>query len=97
VHDGLFATQNTWKESTSVAAMFTAYARELKLDMNAFNTCYGSQETARRIDSANRLADELGVRATPTFFINGVRVEGALPAQEFRALLHEALRASGPK
>ncbi len=32
------------------------------------------------------------VRATPTFFINGKRLEGAVPLEAFRALLDEALK-----
>jgi len=37
---------------------------------------------------------QLGVRSTPTFFINGVKVEGALPAQYFdQAIAFELARA----
>ncbi len=46
------------------------------------------------IRAANDLADRMGVRATPTFFVNGRRVEGALPAEQFRAVLMDALRPS---
>jgi hypothetical protein len=34
----------------------------------------------------------LGVRSTPTFFINGVRVEGVLPPVQFRKVVGEAMR-----
>src|SRR5262245_9089970 len=38
----------------------------------------------------------LGVRSTPTFFINGVKVEGALPAAYFdQAIAYELARANG--
>jgi uncharacterized membrane protein/protein-disulfide isomerase len=38
----------------------------------------------------------LGVRSTPTFFINGVKIEGALPAVYFdQAIAHELARANG--
>jgi protein-disulfide isomerase len=38
---------------------------------------------------------QLGVRSTPTFFINGVKVEGALPAQYFdQAIAFELARAA---
>jgi uncharacterized membrane protein/protein-disulfide isomerase len=38
---------------------------------------------------------QLGVRSTPTFFINGVKVEGALPAQYFdQAIAFELARAT---
>jgi uncharacterized membrane protein/predicted DsbA family dithiol-disulfide isomerase len=42
------------------------------------------------------LGRQLGVNATPTFFINGVKVEGALPPQYFdQAIAHELERAAG--
>lgn len=97
VHDGLYATQDTWKASSDARGWFVDYARQLGLETKTFSACYDSPATEERIDAANRLADNLGVRATPTFFVNGVMIEGALPAQDFRALLNEALRASGPR
>jgi protein-disulfide isomerase len=41
----------------------------------------------------------LGVRGTPTFLINGVLVIGAVPIEQFRDAIDEALRraASSPK
>ena len=43
------------------------------------------------------LARQLGINATPTFFINGVKVEGSLPAQYFdQAIALELERASEP-
>jgi protein-disulfide isomerase len=38
---------------------------------------------------------EAGVRATPTFFVNGRKIEGALPIEEFRDAVRNALREAG--
>ena len=35
------------------------------------------------------------MRATPTFFINQRKIEGALPLEEFRAAIKQALRDAG--
>ena len=41
------------------------------------------------------LGRQLGIKSTPTFFINGVKVEGALPPQYFdQAIAYELQRAS---
>jgi protein-disulfide isomerase len=40
-------------------------------------------------------ADSLGVNATPTLFINGQKVDGAVPISEVRAALDSALRDAG--
>jgi uncharacterized membrane protein/protein-disulfide isomerase len=41
------------------------------------------------------LATILGVKVTPTFFINGVRLEGALPVQYFELALQLELKKAG--
>jgi len=40
-------------------------------------------------------ADELGVSATPTLFINGQKIDGAVPLNELRAALDRALKDAG--
>lgn len=40
-------------------------------------------------------ADDLGVSATPTLFINGQKIDGAVPPNEIRAALDQALRDAG--
>jgi protein-disulfide isomerase len=42
-------------------------------------------------------ADALGVNGTPAIFINGARLDGAVPAQELRATINQALRDVGEK
>ena len=40
-------------------------------------------------------ADGIGVNATPTLFINGQKIDGAVPISEVRAALDTALRDAG--
>jgi protein-disulfide isomerase len=40
-------------------------------------------------------ADAIGVNATPTLFINGQKIDGAVPIAEIRAALDSALRDAG--
>lgn len=92
MHDALFADQQAWKRSGEPAQLFSQYAGRLGLDAARFTSCYGEQRQAARITASNRAAERAGVRATPTFFVNGQRIEGALPAEQFRALLGQAAR-----
>jgi len=42
------------------------------------------------------LGRQLGVKSTPTFFINGVKIEGALPPQYFdQAIAYELSHQAG--
>ena len=91
MHDRLYGLQNEWTRAGDPAGVFRAYAVATGLDAARFASCYASDAAATRIRAANELADQLGVRATPTFFVNGDRVEGALPVEQFRAVLLDAL------
>ncbi len=59
------------------------YARELGLDTGRFVADLDSPRLAKEIDSAVAEADQLGVTATPTFFVNGRFFEGAHSIQRF--------------
>jgi protein-disulfide isomerase len=47
------------------------------------------------IKASMKEADGLGVNATPTLFINGQKIDGAVPVAELRAALDAALRDAG--
>jgi len=74
-------------------------ARTLKLDVKRFDDCLGSGKYAAAIERNAAQADALGLRGTPAFVIGrvqhgqltGTPVEGALPYEEFNALLRELL------
>jgi protein-disulfide isomerase len=94
MHDALYLLQEEWKGAGDATVAFRSIAAMARLDLGRFASCYAGPVPGRRLNASNLLADQLGVRATPTFFIDGQRVEGALPVQEFRYLLLEALRKS---
>jgi protein-disulfide isomerase len=91
MHDRLFEDQVAWAGAGDPAAAFGALARGAGLDVARFSACYASDATSARVREANALAERLAVRSTPTFFVNGSRVEGALPVEQFRTVLLDAL------
>lgn len=94
MHDRLFAFREEWKNAGDAAGAFRSFAQATGLDAARFAGCWAGDAAAARLHRSNELADQLGVRATPTFFVNGARVEGALPVEQFRAVLLDALRRS---
>jgi protein-disulfide isomerase len=91
MRDRIYAGQDEWRGQTVPALIFRGYAAELGLDEAAFAICIQQGEQQNRLDASRTLAHRLGVRATPTFFIDGYPVEGALPLEQFRAVLEEML------
>ncbi|MGE5244163.1 MAG: vitamin K epoxide reductase family protein [Betaproteobacteria bacterium] len=63
-------------------------------DVNDWDAKYAS--TLELVKGDIAYGHELGVRSTPTFFVNGVKIEGALPAQYFdQAIAYELQHATG--
>lgn len=87
MHDLLYARQNDWKSTRNPTNLFNGYADELDLERGQFSSCYRQNQPRERTDTNNRAAAALRVRATPSFFINGRMIEGALPAEVFRDFL----------
>ena len=94
LHDQLYGLQDEWKGAGDARVAFRSLAAPAGLDLKRYDACWGSDGPDRRLRATNTIADELGVRSTPTFFVNDQRVEGALPLPEFRALLLDAVRRS---
>ena len=95
MHDLLYQRQDEWKGASDPAALFRGYAGRAAMNVDRFASCYASDATQARIRASNELADRMGVRATPTFFVNGERIEGALSADQFREVLLDALGGAG--
>lgn len=95
MYDLLFERQTTWAErQDSQAAVFLGFAEELGLDMAKFQT---DLESGRYVDRIARDFDDarrLGVDATPTFYINGVKFVGVLPYDEFKRRIDQAIDAA---
>jgi protein-disulfide isomerase len=87
IHDVLFERQEEWKRPRNPASVFQRYVAELSLDRARFDACYDDNGGRARTRANNRAARRNGVRATPTFFVNGRRFEGAPPLEQFRRLL----------
>ena len=78
MYDILFERQSEWAErDTSQNEVFASYAREIGLDMEEYQDVVDDPATTERIerDKADGLA--LGVQGTPTFFVNGERVNAS--------------------
>lgn len=91
MHDSLYAHQGEWRKSREHASVFQRDAVALGLDRARFDECYASQEVHPRTRRASEIADNVGVRVTPSFVVNGRPVEGALPVADFRRVIEAAL------
>lgn len=70
----------------------TSYAEQAGLDTVQFEKCLVDERYKDKVATDTALAGRLGLRGTPTFFFNGQRVEGAIPADVFESLIEKLLK-----
>jgi protein-disulfide isomerase len=68
--------------------------KKFNVDSAKLNACLKAQDSSA-IKASVQEASSLGVEATPTIFINGVKKDGALRPQELRNAIDRALREAG--
>jgi protein-disulfide isomerase len=73
-----------------------AYAKELGLDVEKFKNALDSHKNSVIIDRDLKLASDLDLYNTPTFFINGRKVIGNVPYEYLRKIVQEELNAVNP-
>jgi protein-disulfide isomerase len=64
------------------------------LDTVKLQSCVKAQDDST-VKASMKLGDAIGVAATPTMFINGEKIDGAIPASEVRVALDRALKDAG--
>jgi protein-disulfide isomerase len=82
MHELLFAQQQQWGELADPAAQFVTYAQELGLDDEDFAACLTSDEAQVYVQGETMIGQELGVNATPFFFVGDLPIRGGLPIEE---------------
>jgi len=86
MHDRLFASQQELSPDT-----YDRLAKELGLDLRRFKEASGATKTLARIEEDQRLAARVGAQGTPTMFVNGEKVEGAVPYATLKAVIDRKL------
>jgi protein-disulfide isomerase len=92
MHDLLYENQDTWAQSADPSSIFETYAGQLGLDVNKFKTDVSSEQVASTINADVGAAQVLQATGTPTFVINGKKVESnPTNLADFKNLINNAI------
>ena len=90
--DILFKRQQQWIQDENPINALQALAKQAGLSESDFVVCLKDQKRLDGIrEIQSRAAEELGVRSTPTFFVNGDKLEGNQPLADFEKLIKPLL------
>lgn len=88
----LFDTQKAWAFGTDPAAGLLTVARQAGMSQAEFEKCLSDKSLAEKVQASALYANkDLGVNATPTFFINGVKYSGAMSIEDLDKILEPLL------
>ena len=90
-HDYLFAVQTDGSGGFDKIEDLKQFALDLGLDTKTFNECLDSGKYTQLVQSDNNFVQQLGVRSTPSFLVNGQPIVGAQPFEVFEQLIEKLL------
>lgn len=95
MHALIYEHQNDWKNLPDVRPLFESYAKQIGLDVERFKRDMAGEPVAQRIFLDGKRGRSLGVKGTPTLFLNGrdVPFEVLIDATKLRALIQQELNS----
>lgn len=84
----------TWVGVNNPESVFTSYAKSLGLDEAKFQQLYASDQVNNIINADENAGNALGVDSTPTFYLDGKKIQVNNSVQDFSKLIDAALANS---
>ena len=91
-HDVLFGNQQALQPE-----FLKKYAADIGLNAAAFGTCLDTAKYSDRVQEQMGIGNGLGVGSTPSTFVNGRMVSGAVPYETFAAIIDEEIERAKTK
>ena len=85
-HDIVFKNQDKLDK-----ANLEKFAKEAGADVKKFNECVEAKKYADVVQKDMEYGEKIGVKSTPTFFVNGQLVSGAVPIEQFSEIIDDEL------
>lgn len=93
MHDMLYDKQPEWSTGINARDIVIGYASVLKLDTKKFSDDLNSKELEDKILAEVKEGISLGVQGTPTFFLNGKKLDNPSSLEAFDTIVRETAAA----
>lgn len=90
-HDLLFQKHTGENVGDFTLDKLKQFGKDLGLDQDKFNSCVDSRKYQNQVAEEILRASDYGVGSTPSLFINGKRIDGAVPMYKFDQLIMDSL------
>ena len=98
MHNALYDNQDAWKDSSNPLTIFSALAKQAGVaDIAKFEEDYRGSTVNSIINADLQEAHKLGANSTPTFVLDGKKIEdNPRDAESFYKLIDDAIAAKNP-
>ncbi len=91
MHDLLYSNQKEWVRGGSATSTIQNYAKSIGLDMKQFNAEINARKTQQAVMEDKRQGVDAGVNSTPTFILNGQKLNTPRSYQAFKSKVAAAI------
>lgn len=97
MHDLLYENQDQWAQSSNPTPILESFANQLGLNMEQFKSDMMSAAVLAVINADQKSGQALGANSTPTFVINGKKLDkNPTSLDEFKKLIDEEIAKQNP-
>lgn len=86
----IFANQANWQDSPTAEEIFKTYAQQLGLDMAKYEVDVASAQVEENVNNDLKGGIRAGVNSTPTFYVNGKKIDSPNGYEEFKTIIDTA-------
>jgi protein-disulfide isomerase len=91
MHDLLFTKQSDWSASSSARDIFAQYTQSLGITVDQFKKDIDSDTVKNKITEDINDGKSLGINGTPTFFLDGVKLDNPATLADFETAVKKAM------
>ena len=88
-----YAKQEEWAGLDNPQSKFEEYVKELDMNVDQFRKDQKDPAIAKLISDQNTEGIQNGVTGTPSFFIDGKKIENPASIEDFKKIISEELRS----
>jgi protein-disulfide isomerase len=92
MHNLLFEKQAEWEKASDLRSVFSEYAALLGLNKEKFLAELDSSAVKNLVGDQRKSALKFGLNATPTFILNGKKIENPQSVEAFKLLIDKAIK-----
>jgi protein-disulfide isomerase len=92
----IYANGPDWDTLADPTSVFVGYAQKLGLNISQFTSDMNSAVIAKKISDSVTVGTAAGIDATPTFFLNGHRIQNPESYDEFITAIQTAASSTTP-